>query len=105
MDLTSSLSTAAEANVALFVALLFFLLMVLGRDGCRAAGPFNGTILDLLFPECGLFLPLMVGDLGPRPWFGALAEDGEEAICFYFSAFSADSMANLLRRCQIAKPK
>ena len=94
--LTSSLSleAAAEVNVALAVTLLFFLMMEAPPPTVDKA-----EILALLFPECGLFLPLMAGGLA------STTDLAERAICYYFSAFSADSMPNLLRRCQIAKPK
>ena len=42
---------------------------------------------------------------GRRPRLDARTDLAERAICYYFSAFSADSMPNLLRRCQIGKPK
>ena len=92
-----SLEAAAEVNVALAVTLLFFLMM-------EAPPPtwVTAEILApaLLLPECGLFLPLMAGAAE-----GGAALMKAKAICYYFSAFSADSMPNLLRRCQIAKPK
>ena len=88
------MEAATEVNVALWVTLLFFLMMEAPPPTVETA-----EILALLFPECGLFLPLMAGGLDDR------LDLAEEAICYYFSAFSADSMPNLLRRCQIGKPK